>query len=134
MLEVGHVARAHGVQGEVVVTLVTDRLERVEPGAELFVGARRLEIERSRPFGDRFLVYFVGVHSRAAADVLHGATLRAEAIEDPDALWVHDMVGADVVEVSGTSRGKVIAVQSNPASDLLVLESEALVQIGRAHV
>lgn len=53
----------------------------------------------------------------------------AEPIEDPDALFVHDLIGAEVVEVSGRSHGHVASVEANPASDLLVLESGALVPL-----
>jgi 16S rRNA processing protein RimM len=57
--------------------------------------------------------------------------LRAEAPADtdPDDLWVHELVGAAVVEADGTERGVVEAVQDNPASDLLVLDSGALVPL-----
>ena len=37
-LEVGRVHKAHGLKGDVSVSLTTDRLERVAPGARLFVG------------------------------------------------------------------------------------------------
>ena len=36
-LEVGRVHKAHGLKGDVNVSLTTDRLERVEPGSRLFV-------------------------------------------------------------------------------------------------
>ena len=35
MLEVGRVVKVHGLKGEVVVDLVTDRTERLEPGTVL---------------------------------------------------------------------------------------------------
>ena len=49
--------------------------------------------------------------------------------EDPDALWVHELIGSTVVEIDGTERGTVVAVQDNPASYLLVLDSGALVPL-----
>jgi 16S rRNA processing protein RimM len=55
--------------------------------------------------------------------------LRAEALpdDDPADLWVHRLIGSRVVEPDGTDRGVVEAVQDNPASDLLVLDTGALV-------
>ena len=129
LLEVGRVSRSHGLTGEVVVDLTTDRHERVEAGSVLNVGGRPLTVAESRPFGHRFLVRFVGVDSREAADKLHGAVIRAEALDDPEALWVHEVVGAELFEADGTSRGLVVAVQSNPAADLLVLDSGSLVPV-----
>jgi 16S rRNA processing protein RimM len=127
LLEVGRIARAHGLRGEVVVDLVTDRHERVQPGARLVGPRGELVVAASRPFGSRWLVDFAGVTTREQAEALHGAVLSAEAIDDPDALWVHDLIGSVVVEPDGTERGHVTAVQDNPAADLLVLDGGALV-------
>ena len=48
-------------------------------------------------------------------------------MEYDDALALHEMIGAMVIDSSGVPRGRVIAVEANPAADLLVLESAALV-------
>lgn len=129
LLEVGHVAKAHGIRGEVVVDLITDVVERVDPGAQLSTNRGELVVASSRPFGHRWLVSFEGITDRDSAEGLAGVVLRAPAIEDPAALWVHDLVGCEVVEQDGKSRGRVEAVQANPASDLLVLEGGALVPV-----
>ena len=122
--------RAHGIRGEVAVTLTTDRLERVAPGAVLWVGERPLEIRSSRPHQGRHLVHFDGVGDRSAAEALQGAVLTAEPIEDPAALWVHELVGAEVVAAADGARlGVVTAVEANPASDLLVLDGGGLVPL-----
>jgi 16S rRNA processing protein RimM len=42
---------------------------------------------------------------------------------------VHELIGSPVVEPDGTDRGVVQAVQDNPASDLLVLDTGALVPL-----
>jgi len=123
------VGRAHGIRGEVAVTLITDRQERVAPGAVLWAGERRLEVRASRPHQGRWLVDFDGVTDRSAAEALHGVVLTAEAIEDPGALWVHELVGAEVVDAAGTRLGTVAAVEANPASDLLVLDGGGLVPL-----
>ena len=72
---------------------------------------------------------FEGTSTREAAEALRGTVLLAEPIEDEGALWVHELVGAQVVESDGTDRGVVEAVQANPAADLLVLDSGALVPV-----
>ena len=151
LLEVGRIARPHGLLGEVVVALITNRTERLAPGARLTSSppapaaaggaaasgiARVLEVRKSRPFQGRYLVEFEGVHTREAADELRGALLLAPAVDDPDALFVHDLVGSEVVEADGTRHGTVLAVQANPASDLLVMDDGNLVPlrfvVGRA--
>lgn len=129
LLEVGRIERAHGVRGDVVVRLVTNRSERVAPGAQLVVGDRTLEVVASTPHHDRWIVTFAGVRDRTAAEALRGAVLLAAPLDDPDELWVHDLVGAEVFDSTGTSRGTVVEVHANPASDLLVLDSGALVPV-----
>lgn len=129
-LEVGRVHKAHGLKGDVSVSLTTDRLERVEPGARLFVGDVEHEVARSthQP-PDRWIVGFAGVGDRNAADALRGSVLTAEPLDDEDELWVHDLVGATVALPDGTEVGTVEAVQDNPAHDLLVLDTGDLVPV-----
>jgi len=128
-LEVGRVTKAHGVRGEVVVSLLTDRLERVAPGSVLYAGERALRVVASRPHQKHHIVSFEAVNSREAADALHGAVLQAEPIDDDEELWVHELIGAAVVGVDGATVGTVESVQANPASDLLVLDGGALVPV-----
>jgi 16S rRNA processing protein RimM len=129
MLEVGRVTKAHGVRGEVVVALVTDRLERVAPGAVLFTDGRELRVEASRPHQKHHIVSFEGVGTREAADSLHGAVLSAEPLEDDGELWVHELIGSAVLNRAGDRLGTIEAVQANPASDLLVLDTGALIPV-----
>lgn len=129
-LEVARVGRAHGLRGEVALTLLTDRDERVAVGAELYDGDRVLTVASARRHQERWLVRFEGVDDRDAAEALRGRVLSAEALPaDPDELWVHDLVDRAVVDTTGRALGRVVAVQANPASDLLVLESDALVPL-----
>jgi 16S rRNA processing protein RimM len=74
-------------------------------------------------------VAFEGHTGREAAERLRGLALRAQALDDPDALWVHDLVGSEVVTVEGDVAGTCVAVVANPASDLLELDGGALVPV-----
>ena len=53
--------------------------------------------------------------------------LTAEPIDDPDELWVHDLVGSFAFDVAGNPLGLVVALVANPASDLLELDNGALI-------
>ncbi len=129
LLEVGRIGRAHGVRGEVYVTLSTDRADRLAPGSVLQVGGSPLTVVSSKESNGRWLVWFEGVADRNAAERLTGASLMAEPVDDPDALWVHHLIGARVVETDGTDRGTCVAVIANPAHDILELDSGALVPV-----
>lgn len=127
MLEVGTVTKAHGLRGEVVVQLVTDRIERVEPGSVLTVAGRELKVVASRRDKNRWLVRFSGVSDRDAAEALRGP-VTAPALDDPDVLWAHELIGLRILD-GGIDRGKVVALQENPASDLMVSDSGVLVPL-----
>lgn len=132
LLEVARIDRAHGVRGDVLVTLISTESARLAVGAVLDAGERgELVVAESRPHQQRYIVHFEGVADKAAADALRGTVLRAPAFvdDDPDALWAHEVIGAEVVDVEGRSRGTVVAMIDNPASDLLELANGALVPL-----
>jgi 16S rRNA processing protein RimM len=129
LLEVGHVVRPHGLDGDVIVELITDQLERLDPGTALLVDSGSLSVVASRPHQHRFIVRFDGIADRAAADRLRGAVLRAEPLDVPGALWAHEVIGRVVVLPDGQICGRVEAVQANPADDLLVLDTGPLVPV-----
>ena len=130
LLDVGRITKPHGIRGDVIVVLTTDRTERVAPGSVLISdGGRQFEVRRSSPHQHGWIVTFDDVPDRTAAEALRGTVLRAEPIVDPDALWVHELIGSRVFEVGGVDRGRVTALQDNPASDLLVLDTGALVPV-----
>jgi len=113
-----------------VVQLWTDQTQRLDPGTVLASALGDLRVVSSKPFGDeRFIVQFEGVADRNAADGLRGMDLEAEPIDAPGTLWVHELLGATVRDAAGTELGRVAAVEANPASDLLVLESGGLIPI-----
>lgn len=135
--EVGRIGRAHGVHGGLYVTLITDRAERVAPGARLLAGSRWLTVTESRPQSrdQHFLVRFEGIDDRTAAEKLTNSVLMAEPLPtaaegaDDDSLWVHDLIGSRVVDRQGIDRGMCIAVVDNPAHDILELDSGALIPV-----
>jgi 16S rRNA processing protein RimM len=127
VLEIGHVGRAHGIRGDVFLVLSTDRVERAAVGAELWIRDRWMRVTQSSHAGGKFRVHLQGVDDRNASEALSGTKVFAEPLDDPDAMWVHDLIGASVVETSGIDRGRCVSVVANPASDLLELDSGALV-------
>jgi 16S rRNA processing protein RimM len=129
LLEIGHLGRAHGLRGEVVVHLVSNRDERLAAGARLITLRGELTVRSARRSGGANVVQFAEIADRTAAEQWRGTQLLGEPIVDDDELWVHDLIGRHVVEPDGTARGTVRAVLANPASDLLELDSGALVPV-----
>lgn len=130
MLEVGRIGRAHGVKGSVHLLLTTDRVERVAPGARLFDGVRWLTVETARPVpAGKYVVQFVEVTDRNQAELLTGHTVSAERVDDAEALWIHELIGARIVDAHGIERGVCTSVIANPAHDILELDTGHLVPV-----
>jgi 16S rRNA processing protein RimM len=129
LLEVGRIVKPHGLRGEVVVTLVSNRPERRAVGSVLLADHGELRVESARPFGSNWLMTFAGVTSRQQAETLRATVLRAPPLVDEEAWWVHELIGSEVVTQDGERLGTVRAVVANPASDLLELDGGELVPL-----
>lgn len=131
LLEVGRITKAHGVRGDVLVLLSSERTSRLDPGSVLSTERGDLTVASASPHQDRWIVHFDEIGGRDEAEAWRGTVLRAEPVEgeEDDVLWVHELIGAEVVLPDGTGAGTVASVQANPASDLLVLDSGALVPV-----
>jgi 16S rRNA processing protein RimM len=140
-LEVGRIEKAHGIRGEVSVSVSSDAPQRFAAGAILYDGERALTIKASRAHHDRMLVSFEGIQDRNAAEALRGIVLSIPA-EDaaPLAEWSfypHQLEGLEVVDASGARLGTFARVEETAASDIWVVRSgtrEVLVPAVRAIV
>lgn len=116
-----------------MVTFTSDVDARRRVGASFTImvagSPATVTIESIRPQKDRSVVHFAGVDDRSGAERLVNKTLFAEPVEREDTLWVHELIGSRVVEVSGTERGVCTGVIANPAHDLLELSGGALVPV-----
>ncbi|MFM9112537.1 MAG: ribosome maturation factor RimM, partial [Actinomycetota bacterium] len=73
------------------------------------------------------LVSLVGIDDRTVVETMTNAEVWGEPIADPGVVWVHELIGARVVGVDGTTHGTCVAVVDNPAHPILELDSGALV-------
>ncbi len=127
----GYVRRAHGIHGDVVVRgMLQDAVDRFVQGALLFTNEdepREFEIAAVRGHQGDFIVSFVGISDRNAADGLKGVQFpigRSERRElEPGEWWPEDLVGCSVVTVEGETVGTVTDVITGAAQDRLVVET-----------
>jgi len=81
------------------------------------------------------LLCFQDVDDRGAAEQLRGLVLSADPLVptdadlDDDEMWVHELVGCTVVDRNDVAVGEVVAVEANPAHDLLVLDEGGLIPV-----
>lgn len=130
MVELGRIAKAHGVQGEVKVKLhwaQSDLLLKL--GTLTLVspkGLRReVSVETARPAHDHVLLKLAGVGDRDEAEVLRGAAIvvpRSALPEpEPGEFYLNDLVGMRVVGPDGEI-GAVVEVRVHPSIDSLVIQ------------
>ncbi len=138
-LVVGHLAKAHGIYGELYVWPLTDHPEGTfTPGVVLRLGDAEgrepdpdlppLRVASARPFRDGWLVAFGGVESRSDAEVLRGRYLmrpmdEVEPLEEGEVFY-HQLLGSHVYTVDGTFLGSVAEVYELAPADLLEVRGE----------
>ena len=128
-LEVGRIIKAQGLKGQVLVDLWSDRTERLAPGSELLSDRGPLHVKASIAHQQRFIVTFEGIDTREKAELWRGVVLSAPRLDDESVIWIDQLYDAEVFDADGVRRGVVVSVEANPASDLLVLDSGALVPL-----
>jgi len=125
------VVKPHGLKGDVVVAPVTNRAERFQPGAVHLTDRGAFHVRSARRHQGRWIVRYEEISDRTAAEGFRGVVLRGEPIDvlDESEWWVHDLVGAQVVDRAGVLHGTVTEVEANPAHDILVLDTGGLVPV-----
>jgi 16S rRNA processing protein RimM len=127
-VEVAQLGRSHGLAGELYLRPLSDVPDRVRPGLTLTTKlGQQVTVAGLRPIGDRLLVRLEGVYSMEDAKRFSGMTLYAEPLDEPPVTLVGQLIGKLLVDQHSVDHGRVVAVQANPASELMVLENEALV-------
>ncbi|WP_298442548.1 ribosome maturation factor RimM [Ferrimicrobium sp.] len=127
-VEVAQLGRSHGLAGELYLRPLSDVPGRIHVGLRVVTKLdQELVISDVRPLGDRLLVRLEGVNSMEEAKRYSGLTLYAEPLDEPPVTLVGQLIGKSVVDQHHVAHGVVVAVQANPASELMVLESGALV-------
>jgi 16S rRNA processing protein RimM len=128
LLVVGHIGKAHGIRGEVLVTVRTDEPEqRFVPGAVFVTTSGTLTLEALRWHQGRIIAQFEGVPDRTAAEGLRGTELQVDSSsltppDDPEEFHDHQLVGLRVESTGGEELGSVARIDHAPSSDLLVLD------------
>ncbi len=125
---VGRIRKAHGIRGEVVVEPLTDAPDAVfASGRRVFAGTAtgdrardgaELVVSATRPFREGLLVRFDKIPDRTIAELWRDRYLLLPMAEltppAADEVYIHDLVGMNVVLVSGAPLGEVLEVYEVP--------------------
>lgn len=139
-IEVGRIARPHGVHGEVRVVASSDNPERFLPGAVLHARPARRGLAAGR-FSERRLLTVTDVRGednfpilafreigdRDLAESLRGYVLEVRASELPELeegeYYPFDLIGLEVRDRQGAVVGRVTDALESPAHALLAVET-----------
>ena len=120
---VGRITRAHGIEGEVAVLVLSEVEDRFADGATLWLeDGRTLTVESSRPHRGRLLVRFRKVRDRDQAAALQQALLIVPESSSPalpeGSWWDHQIEGCAVETDDGRRLGTVREVIHTAANDV----------------
>jgi 16S rRNA processing protein RimM len=123
-IEIGRIARAHGIRGEVVVVTHDDDSTVLADITKVWIGDVERTIVEARGTHRGWLVALEGFTTRNEAETLRGAAVevdRALLELDDDDVLLADLVGCKVQLADGTPWGEVFAVDTGAMQDLLVI-------------
>jgi 16S rRNA processing protein RimM len=119
-VRVGCVGRPHGLDGSFVVEDASEDRARFEVGATLLVGGEPARVVASKQARGRPVI-------RLDRRVDRGAALEVARSDlpppEPDAFYVFQLVGLEVVEEGGRALGRVTDVAPGVANDVLELDA-----------
>lgn len=131
---IARIVKARGIRGDVACDLETDFPERFQSLDRVTVqmpDERRLvlALENHWFHKGRVILKFEGYDTMTAAEELVGGRLvisEADGLElEEDEFYEYQVVGADVVTISGEKVGIVTRLMRTGGTDLLVIEAES---------
>ena len=126
-IEIGGIARAHGIKGEVVVHTHDPDSETLGAVEHVYVGGVARKILGARDTQRGWLVVLEGVTTRNDAEALQGQTVevdRSALALDEDDVLLGDLVGCKVVLPDGRPWGEIAAVEIGPQELLVIHDGE----------
>jgi len=126
-LAVGKLRKPHGVEGEMVMDVLTDFPERLKPGVLLHLGAGHdvLHVQSCRNYAGGLLISFTEVRDREAAGLLRNQMLYVRTDEIPPLpegeYYHHQLLGLRAIGDGDRLLGTVVEILETGANDVLVV-------------
>jgi 16S rRNA processing protein RimM len=122
-VEIGYIARAHGVQGQLRVNPHDPESTALERADLVRVGGIEYQVVACRPIHGGYLVRLEGLRDRERANALRGQpveVLRAALHLEEGDLLLADLIGCSVVTSAGEALGEVTAIDVGPQPRMVV--------------
>jgi len=122
-IEIGGVARAHGIRGEVVVVLHDPDSGALDRAESLWIDGAHHVVTSVRPGPHGWLVKLEGIDDRNRAELLRGHAVemaRDELELTEGEIVLDDLIGCRAVLPDGQPWGEVVAIQVGPQDRLVI--------------
>lgn len=126
-IEIGGIARAHGIKGEVVIVTHDPDSSVLGEIETIYVGGETRFITNARDTHRGWLVALEGITTRNDAERLKGLPVAVDRdlLElDEDDVLLDDLVGCKVVRVDGTPWGEIAAVEMGMQNRLVIHDGD----------
>jgi 16S rRNA processing protein RimM len=129
-LLVGILRRPHGVKGEILMTVMTDFPERIQPGVTFYMGEEHtpVTIASSRHHNKGLIIRFEGFSSRNDVEHIRNQNLFVP-VEDRHPLpegeyYFHELIGLQVITDEGKTLGVITEMIETGANNVYVVHRE----------
>ncbi len=129
-LAVGFLRRAHGLQGEMVMDILTDFPERLVRGKVVYAGQEhiRLTIRSLRSKGKQVLIAFEEIVDPETAASFRNQYLFVRSDEIPSLpegeYYHHQLIGLNVFTPAGEKLGTLVEILETGANDVYIIRRE----------
>ncbi len=123
-IEIGGIARAHGIRGEVVIVTHDPESDTLAVVDTVYVAGTPRKIVEARDTQKGWLVQLEGIATRNDAEALRGKVVEVDRDQlelGDDDILLADLVGCAVRKVDGTPWGTIAEVVAGDLQDLLVI-------------
>jgi 16S rRNA processing protein RimM len=124
---IGKLRRPHGLNGEVIMEMITDFPEKIKAGMKIFVGKGRKEyiLSSIRPTDKLFLVSFEGFKDCDSVSIFRNQWVFVESSTlgplPEGRFYQHEVVGMQVFDETGNPVGIVKEILVTGANDVYVI-------------
>ena len=126
-LEAGKIVNTHGVKGEVKIQPWADSACFLKSFRVFYIDGAACRVNRSYVHKDMLIAAFEGVEDINAAAALKNRIVfidRDDAHLPENKFFIQDILGASVVDESGTEIGKLVDIIFGPAQNVYVVKGE----------
>lgn len=128
-LVIGHLGKPHGLNGEMLMYIITDFPERIKAGMTVYIGKdySKFEIDSFRNHTKGLIIKFVDIDSIEKLENLRNLDVfisTENLIKLPEGEYYHhQLLGMQVFDENGVDLGKLSEILETGANDVYVIKS-----------